>query len=188
MNTLALALAPSVALAATVALCLAEPEIATRPQIDAAPAYGASEVTTMITTTATAPAAPKAGNLYPFVTKGQLKERLENEPEFRCEAMCIIHTLQTDWEQAAKATKDQNRQGFMSSHAVNGSKVAEKLKASLRGGATMALAMAGLTPEDWKHVDNMAPRYTRQLAVYFRARAIAENPALAETAKLFSAS
>jgi hypothetical protein len=139
-------------------------------------------------TTTTTTTTSKAGNLYPFVTKGQLRERLESDPAFRVEAMCIIHTLQTDWEQAAKATKDQNRQGFMSSHAVNGSKVAEKAKAALRApGGTMATAMAALTPEDWKHVDAMAPRYTRQLAVFFRAKQIAENPALAETAKLFSA-
>lgn len=185
MNTFDLSLAaasPALDALALAAIALRDPETA---QIDPPAAYGVSEVTTMTTTTASA---SKAGNLYPFVTKGQLKERLENDPAFRVEAMCIIHTLQTDWEQATKATKDQNRQGFMSSHAVNGSKVAEKAKAALRApGGTMAMAMAALTPEDWKHVDAMAPRYTRQLAVYFRAKQIAENPALAETAKLFSA-
>jgi hypothetical protein len=118
----------------------------------------------------------KSANLYPFLTKAQIRERLEASPEFRCEAMAILHTLQTSWEQNAKATKDKNRQGFMSSHAVNGSKVAEKIKAG-----------AELSAEDWDHVNRIAPRYTRQLAVFFRAKAIAEQPALQAVAKLFSA-
>jgi hypothetical protein len=117
-----------------------------------------------------------AGNLYPFVTKATIKARLEAEPEFRCEAMAILHTLQTEHEQAVRTTKDKNRQGFMSSHAVKGSKVAEKIKA----GET-------LTAEDWDTVDTIAPRYSRQLAVYFRAQAIAQDPALAKVAQMFSA-
>lgn len=118
-----------------------------------------------------------SANLYPFLTKAQLRARLEAEPAFRCEAMAILHTLQTNWEQNAKATKDKNRQGFMSSHAVNGSKVAEKIKAG-----------AELDSTDWEHINKIAPRYTRQLAVFFRARMISEQPALQAVAALFSAS
>lgn len=119
----------------------------------------------------------KSANLYPFLTKAQIKARLEAEPTFRCEAMAILHTLQTSWEQSSLQTKDKNRQGFMSSHAVNGSKVAMKIKANEE-----------LSSEDWAHVDAIAPRYTRQLAVFFRARMISEQPALQAVAKLFSAS
>jgi hypothetical protein len=117
-----------------------------------------------------------AGNLYPFVTKATIKTRLEAEPEFRCEAMAILHTLQTEHEQAVRTTKDKNRQGFMSSHAVKGSKVAEKIKAGEK-----------LTDEDWDTVNTIAPRYSRQLAVYFRAQAISQDPALAKVAAMFSA-
>jgi hypothetical protein len=117
-----------------------------------------------------------SSNLYPFMTKRQIKDRLATEPEFRLEALCVLHTLQTEYEQSTKSTRDKNRQGFMSSHAVNGSRVAEKIKAGEE-----------LDADDWSHVDRIAPRYSRQLAVYFRAKAIAEQPELQAVAALFSA-
>lgn len=116
------------------------------------------------------------GNLYPFVTKAQIKAKLESDPQYRCEAMAILHTLQTEHEQATKTTLNKNRQGFMSSHAVRGSEVAVKIKAGEK-----------LTEEDWAIVDKIAPRYSRQLATFARAQAIANDPALAKTAALFSA-
>jgi len=119
---------------------------------------------------------PQMTNLYPFVTKNQIKTRLTESPAFRCEAMAILHTLQTEFEQGTRSTRDKNRQGFMSSHAVNGSRVAEKIKAG-----------AELTAEDWEHIDRIAPRYTRQLALVLRARQLVEQPELAAVAKLFSA-
>jgi hypothetical protein len=117
-----------------------------------------------------------SANLYPFVTKAALRERLSSDAAFRREAMVILFTLQTNWEQSTSSTKDKNRQGFMSSHAVNGSRVARKIAAGEE-----------LSPEDEAHVEKIAPRYTRQLAVYYRARAIAEQPALQAVAALFSA-
>lgn len=116
-------------------------------------------------------------NLYPFVTKAQIRDRLSAEADFRKEAIVVLYTLQTEWEQDTSSTKDKNRQGFMSSHAVNGSKVARKITAGEE-----------LSSEDWESIDKIAPRYTRQLAVYFRARAIAEQPELQAVAALFSAS
>lgn len=118
----------------------------------------------------------KSANLYPFLTKAQIRERLDAEPSFRLEAMVILHTLQTEWEQGTRQTKEKNRQGFMSSHAVNGSRVAEAIKAGRE-----------LSAEDWTHVNRIAPRYTRQLAIFFRAKAIAEQPGLKAIAALFSA-
>ena len=117
-----------------------------------------------------------SANLYPFVTKTQIKNRLETEPTFRLQAMAILHTLQTEHEQATKSTKNKNRQGFMSSHAVKGSTVAEKIKAG-----------EPLSDEDMQTVDKIAPRYSRQLATFFRAQAIANDPALAKVANMFSA-
>jgi len=124
----------------------------------------------------TSKTATVSGNLYPFVTKATIKARLEAEPQYRCEAMAILHTLQTEHEQATKTTRDRNRQGFMSSHASKGCQVAVKIKA----GET-------LSAEDWETVNKIAPRYSRQLATFARAQAIANNPALAETARTFSA-
>ncbi len=117
-----------------------------------------------------------SANLYPFLTKAQIKERLESDADFRKQTMVILYTLQTEFEQSTDQTLNKNRQGFMSSHAVNGSKVARKLKAGEE-----------LTAEDWAKVDSIAPRYSRQLAVFFRAKAIAEQPALQAVAALFSA-
>jgi hypothetical protein len=117
-----------------------------------------------------------AANLYPFITKSSLKIRLNSDPNFRSEAMLILYALQTNWEQDTSSTKDKNRQGFMSSHAVNGSRVARKIKAGEE-----------LSRDDEAHVEEIAPRYTRQLAVYFRAKAIAEQPELQAVATLFSA-
>jgi len=115
-------------------------------------------------------------NLYPFVTKSQLKARLEAEPTFRKEAMVILYHLQTAFEQDTSSTRDRNRQGYMSSHAVHGTRIAKSI-----------LAGEVLSPEDEARVDAIAPRYTRQLAIYYRAKAVAEQPELQAVAKLFSA-
>jgi hypothetical protein len=117
-----------------------------------------------------------SGNLYPFTTKAQIKNRLDNDQAYRIQAMAILHTLQTEHEQATKSTLNKNRQGFMSSHAVKGSTVAMKIKAG-----------EPLTDEDLVVVDTIAPRYSRQLATFARAQEIAQNPALAKTAEMFSA-
>ena len=117
-----------------------------------------------------------AANLYPFLTKTSIKIRLNSDPTFRLEAMVILYALQTAYEQDTRSTRDKNRQGFMSSHAVNGSRVALKIKSGEE-----------LSPEDEAHVAGIAPRYSRQLAVYYRAKAIAEQPELQSIANLFSA-
>ena len=146
-------------------------------------------MTTINTTGAAAVATVSgSGNLYPFMTKAMIAARLEEEPSFRVEALCILHTLQTEHEQATRSTLNRNKMGFMSSHAVHGSRIAEKVKAGLAQGDCLGVVMATvLTVDDWAKVDSIAPRYTKQLAAYFRAREIAENPALAKVAALFSA-
>ena len=126
--------------------------------------------TTISSTTAT------TANLYPFMTKNQIKERLSADPTFRCQAMVILYTLQTAFEQSTESTLNRNRQGFMSSHAVHGSRVAKKIKAGEQ-----------LSSEDWDRVNTIAPRYSRQLACYLRAQAVADQPALRAVAALFSA-
>jgi hypothetical protein len=118
-----------------------------------------------------------AANLYPFVTKSSLKARLASEPLFRHQTMVILLALQTQHEQDTSTTLNKNRQGFMSSHAVHGTRIAKAIKAG-----------EPISAEDEDRIDAIAPRYTRQLAVYFRAKAIAENPALQAVAKMFSAS
>jgi aspartate/tyrosine/aromatic aminotransferase len=113
-------------------------------------------------------------NLYPFVSKAQLKARLVAEPDFRKEAVVILFALQTEYEQNTASTLDRNRRGFMSSHSVHGTRIAKKI-----------LAGEELSAEDWGHVDAIAPRYSRQLAVYFRAKALDEQPELKAAAAIF---
>jgi hypothetical protein len=118
----------------------------------------------------------KTPTLYPFLTKNQIKERLVNEPEFQKEAMVLLLQFQTDHEQATETTKDRNRQGFMSSHAVNGTRVAKKI---VNG--------EDLSDDDWAKIGAIAPRYSRQLAHYYRAKMLVEQPELRKVAALFSA-
>ena len=115
-------------------------------------------------------------NLYPFISKAQIVTRLAEEPGFRLETMVILWTLQTTHEQATDTTLNRNKAGFMSSHAVHGGRIARKI-----------LAGEELSSEDMARVDSIAPRYSRQLACYFRAKAVEANPALKAVASLFSA-
>lgn len=161
----------------------------TGAEITADGGYEGAEVVTMnndaIETQATeieTPAAPaakpkkakKEPRNYPFLTKAQIAQNIEQDFGFACQAMVILYDRQTQHEQETKSTLNKNRRGFMSSHAVNGSKVAVKIKAG-----------EPLTDEDRGHVEAMAPRYTKQLASHFRDAAIAADPALAEKAACF---
>lgn len=112
--------------------------------------------------------------LYPFLTKAQIKARLSTDHGFCCQAILILYALQTEHEQAKSTTVDRNRHGFMSSHAVRGTALAKKLQAG-----------DALTDEESAQVDEIASHYSRQLAVYFRAQEITNQPALREIAALF---
>lgn len=115
-------------------------------------------------------------NLYPFTAKSAVKAQLENDHEFRLQAMVVLFTLQTDFEQSTDTTVTRNRQGFMSSHAVTGSRIARKL-----------ISQEELTDEDHEKVRKIAPCYSKQITRHLRSQAIKENPALEEVAKVFSA-
>jgi hypothetical protein len=115
-------------------------------------------------------------NNYPFTTKSSIKSQLDTSPEYRREVMVLLYQLQTYHEKSTNSTLVRNRVGFMSSHAVNGSKIAKKL-----------LAGETLTDEETAKMDAIAPRYSRQLAVHYRTEMMAKNPELARIAKLFSA-
>jgi hypothetical protein len=136
----------------------------------------AAETTTQATEAKPAKAkkAKKEPRNYPFLTKAQILDRIQNDFSFACQVICILHDRQTEWEQENKATLDRNRRGFMSSHAVHGSRIAVALK----NGEI-------LSPEDQVRVDEMAPRYTKQMAGHFREEAIKADPTLAEKAACF---
>lgn len=162
----------------------------TGAEITADGGYEGAEVVTMnndatetqAAETQATPAAPaakpkkakKEPRNYPFLTKAQISASIEQDFGFACQVMVILYDRQTQHEQETKSTLNKNRRGFMSSHAVNGSKVAEKIKTG-----------AILTDEDKVRVAEIAPRYTKQLAQHFRDAAIAADPTLAEKAACF---
>lgn len=164
----------------------------TGAEITGSEQYQGAEVTTMTTqtadtqatetTTATAPAAKpkkapkpkKEPRNYPFLTKAQIGARIESDFGFACEVIGILYDRQTQHEQETKSTYTKNRRGFMSSHAVHGSRIAQALKAG-----------TPLSDEDKARVEAIAPSYTKQMADHFRAEAIEANPALKEQAACF---
>jgi hypothetical protein len=115
-------------------------------------------------------------NLYPFTTRKQIIARLADEVSFRREVIVMLFQKQTEHEQATKSTLNKNKVGFMSSHAVHGTTIAKKI-----------LAGEKLTADENDRVDAIAPRYSRQVALFMRADAIKANPDLAKVAAIFSA-
>lgn len=113
---------------------------------------------------------------YPFITKSQIKARLASEPAFVLTCLAIMHGRQTEYEQESKTTRDRNRRGFMSSHAVRGTTLAVKAQGE------------GLTEQEMEAAQDLVSHYTKQLAAHFRQEAIVADPALAEAARVFSAS
>lgn len=140
---------------------LSEPEVT--PEIPQSRTYSKPEVTKVKTKTS-----------YPFRTKGQIAQQLEADPAFRLQALTILFDRQTAWEKDTSETKDRNRQGFMSSHSVWGTRLAKK-----------HLAGEELTGEELGRVEAITARYTRQLADHFRKAAISENPDLAKVGAVF---
>lgn len=111
---------------------------------------------------------------YPFRSKKAIKTQLDTDFNFRCAVMVLLFQWQTAHEQATSSTLNRNRAGFMSSHAVWGSRVARKL-----------LSGADLNAEDIEKIDTIAPRYSRQVSVHEREMALAANPELAKIAALY---
>jgi hypothetical protein len=141
-------------------------------EIEAGTAYEGAEVTTMETKGEKS----KGGhdNNYPFLTKAQIADRIGSDAGFVQQAIGILYANQTADEREEKDTKYKNRAGFMSSHAVTGSKLAEKL-----------LSGAGWTQEESEKARAIASRYTRQLALHFREEKLAESPELAAKVACF---
>lgn len=159
-------------------------EITADAEIAAPSEYQGAEVTTMNDTTTTeatpatkpakAPKAKKEPKAYPFLTKAQISSRIGSDFKFACEVIGILYDRQTKHEQDTKSTLTKNARGFMSSHAVHGSRIAQLL----RNGQALDEA-------DMARVAMIAPRYTKQLAEHFRAEAIDANPELKAQAACF---
>ena len=113
-------------------------------------------------------------NGYPFMTKRQIVAKLHAERDFRHEALLVLFQRQTEDEVVEKDTKWKNRRGFMSSHAVHGTRIAELILAGDR-----------IEDEDEGRIEAMVVRYGKQLAAHYRQVKLAENPELAAQAAKF---
>jgi hypothetical protein len=115
-------------------------------------------------------------NLYPFLSKNQIKARIVSDVVFAMECAQIMTSRQTDYEQEAKTTVNKNRRGWMSSHAVFGTTATNKLRQGEE-----------LEPHEVARLQEMVSHYGKQLASHFRAEAIEKNPELKAIADVFSA-
>jgi len=113
-------------------------------------------------------------NLYPFLTKKQIKSRIEEDDAFVVTCLGVMHSRQTEHEVDSKTTQDRNKRGWMSSHAVRGTELALKVA----GGED-------LDEEELALARKMVGSYSKQLASHFRQAQLAEEPELAATAAVF---
>ena len=113
---------------------------------------------------------------YPFRSKKQITEQIASDDGYCLSCLTVLYARQTASEQAKGTTESRNRQGFMSSHAVVGTKLAKQLaeEGTLEG-------------EDLDSARAIVSRYGRQLAASERQAAIEADPAKAELAALFGA-
>lgn len=115
-----------------------------------------------------------SNNNYPFQSKAAIKARLTDDAAFRHECLVVLYNRQTADEQDTKETKWRNKMGFMSSHAVHGTRIAQ-----------LVIAGEAISDEDEGRIEAIVPRYSKQLAAHFRDAAKAENPELAEAGSTF---
>lgn len=113
-------------------------------------------------------------NLYPFMTKNQIKARIIDDVGFALQCLAIMDGRQTDDEKEIKDTVYKNRRGWMSSHAKKGTELAAKAAS----GETLSAAEIG-------EVQALVGRYTKQLASHFRNAEIERNPDLKAQAACF---
>ena len=113
-------------------------------------------------------------NNYPFASKKDIKARIVTDYSYACACIVTLFNLQTAHEQDTSSTLSRNHAGFMSSHAVHGTRIAKAL-----------IAGEALTDEDAARVTTIAGRYTKQLAAQARQDAIEADPELAVKAAAF---
>jgi hypothetical protein len=116
-------------------------------------------------------------NRYPFASKAQIATRIATDFSYACACLVVLWNRQTEYEQNTKSTLDRNHRGFMSSHAVHGSRIAQALASGT--------PCEELSDEDKARVNTIACRYTKQIAAHERSVALAANPDLAAAAAVF---
>jgi hypothetical protein len=114
-------------------------------------------------------------NKYPFPTKAQILASQASDGTC-LEHFGILMARQTNDEHEEKTTKWKNRRGLMSSHAVRGTELWEKI-----------VACEDLSENDVAEVRSIVSRYGKQLAAHYRDEMFRKNPGMQEVAAIFSA-
>ena len=111
---------------------------------------------------------------YPFITRNQVLSLLSTDDDAVLQSLQSLDARQTETEQERAQTISRNRSGWTSSHAPKGTALAKKARE------------VGLTAEEVSEARSLVSHYSKQLCRQMRDEEIAKNPALAETAALFS--
>jgi hypothetical protein len=106
-------------------------------------------------------------NLYPFLSKREILEKIESEPAFAGECVAILQ------DRYDRRRPGESAAGWMASHASTATKLAARL------------ASGEATEKDRAEAVKVASRYSKQLARVFRERELAAHPELGAQAAVF---
>lgn len=109
-------------------------------------------------------------NRYPFVTKAEVRRRLEHEAAFVLECLAL---MQSRHELRTSGAKIDGACGWMSSQRSKGEALAEKA------------AVGNLTAHETVDAARLLSSYAKQIAAVLREQALAADPSLAGAARVF---
>jgi len=109
-------------------------------------------------------------NKYPFVTKAEVRRRLEHEAAFVLECLAL---MQSRHELRTSGAKIDGPSGWMSSERVKASALANKA------------ATGNLTTQETVAAARLLSGYAKQITAVLRQRALAADPSLADAARVF---
>lgn len=120
------------------------------------------------------PVVSRAPRTYPFVGQNACRAALKESAELQRLMMVALWHCQTEQEKVRRDTEEDNKRGFMSSHAWHGSRIAEAIASGKE-----------LAPEDQDRVAKYSVVYAKQLAAMLRSYAIGLEPELGVSARVF---
>lgn len=115
-----------------------------------------------------------SNNGYPFPTQKTIAAQLATDEAFRIECLGILVQRQTDDELETKTTRHSNKRGLRCSESVWMPTLCAKIRNAEE-----------VTVEEMDRLAATLPVYRKQLAAHFREEMIANDPTLAEKAKVF---
>jgi len=115
-----------------------------------------------------------SNNGYPFPTQKTIAAQIATDEAFQVECLGILVQRQTEDELETKTTRHSNKRGLRCSESVWMPTLAAKIRNAEE-----------VTQEELDRLAGVLPVYRKQLAAHFREEMIANDPTLAEKAKVF---